>query len=143
MTTNVQVGTMLINDMPLISQLFQVESEPYSGDWSRVTALDGASLDKKIRAAGWNCFFLAAKMNATNFGAMNAENVLSALQRIIRRVRHKNFNCIEVTGIVAKRLLGVPYITISAHSRHIQKSNLLESAETRQTSKNDAAGARG
>jgi len=32
-------------------------------------------------------------------------------------VRQQNFNCFEVTGIVAKRFLGVPYATVSGHAR--------------------------
>jgi len=58
-------------------------------------------------------------------------------------VKRQNFNCLEVTGIVAKRFLGVPYATVSAHSRHIQQSCLLDSVESRQNGRRDAEWARG
>jgi len=32
-----------------------------------------------------------------------ATNIHSALKRILQKVRQQNFNCFEVTGIVAKR----------------------------------------
>jgi hypothetical protein len=53
-------------------------------------------------------------------------------------VRQEHFNGLEVTGIVAKRFLGVPYASVSAHSRHIQQSCYLDSAEARRTSQRDA-----
>jgi hypothetical protein len=36
-------------------------------------------------------------------------------------------------GIVAKRFLGVPYATVSGHSRHVQQSCMLDGVQERQT----------
>jgi hypothetical protein len=52
MTPKVQIGTILIEERPLIAQVLGLESEPYSGNWSVIKALDGFSLDRKIDAAG-------------------------------------------------------------------------------------------
>jgi hypothetical protein len=131
MPANVQVGTILMKEWPLMTQLLGLESEPCVGNWSLVKALDGFALDRKIHAAGWNFFFMAAEVKVTFFGALGAKKILNALQRILLRVRGQDFNCLEVTGIVAKRFLGVPYTTVSAHSRHIQQSCSLDSAQTR------------
>jgi len=111
MTPKVQVGTILIEERPLIAQILGVESEPYSGNWSVIKALDGFSLDRKVHAPGWNFFFMAAEVKVMIFGAIGATKVQSALKRILEKVRQQNFNCFEVTGIVAKRFLGVPYAT--------------------------------
>jgi hypothetical protein len=77
------------------------------------------------------------------FGALGAEKIQNALNRIFRKVTQQHFNSLEVTGIVAKRFLGVPYSIVSAHSRHIQQSCYLDSAEARRTSRRDADWARG
>lgn len=45
-----------------------------------------------------------------------------ALIRILAKVKRQSFNSLEVTGIVANRFLGVPYATVSAHSRQIQET---------------------
>jgi hypothetical protein len=108
-----------------------------------VKALDGLTLDRKIRAAGWNFFFMAAEVKVIFFGALGTKKIQNALKRILAKVRHLNFNGLEVTGIVAKRFLGMPYATVSAHSRHIQQSCYLDSAEARETSQRDAEWARG
>ena len=50
--TNVQVGTILIEDRPIMTRILDLESESYSGNWSVVNAIDGFALDRKIHAAG-------------------------------------------------------------------------------------------
>lgn len=126
-----------------MTQLFGLKSDPYSGKWSLVQALDGVSLDRRIHAEGWNFFFMATEMKAMFFGALGANKIQNALKRILGKVTGQDFNCIEVTGIVAKRFLGVPYAIVTAHSRHIQQSCYLDSPEARRTSQRDAAWARG
>ena len=98
MTPKVQVGTILIEERPLIAQVLGLESEAYSGNWSVIKALDGFSLDRKIHAAGWNFFFMAAEVKVMIFGAVGATKIQSALKRILVKVRQQNFNCFEVTG---------------------------------------------
>ncbi len=143
MTAEVQVGTVLIEERPALAQVLGLESEPYSGSWSVVKALNGFALDRKIHAAGWNFFFMAAEVKVMFFGALGAKKINNALKRILAKVRQQNFNCLEVTGIVAKRFLGVPYATVSAHSRHIQQSCLLDGIQQRRTDQNDTEWARG
>ena len=138
MTPIVQAGTILIDAQPFMTQVLKLESEPYCGDWSVVKHFNGFTLDRKIRAAGWNFFFMAAEMKVMFFGTLGAQRIQNALKRILAKVRHQNFNALEVTGIVAKRFLGVPYATVSAHSRHIQQSCYLDSAEQRRASQRDA-----
>jgi uncharacterized protein (DUF697 family) len=131
MPPTVQVGAILIEAWPAMSEIFGIESEPYSGSWSVVKALNGFALDRKIRAVGWNFFFMAAENNATFLGAPGADKIHNALTRILEKVRGQDFNCLEVTAIVGKHFLGVPYTTVSAHSRHIQQSCNLDAAEAR------------
>lgn len=130
----IQVGTVLINDSPLITQLFGLDSETCAGDWSVVMKLDGFALDRKIHAAGWNFFFMAPEVKVMFFGAVGAKKVQNALIRILAKVKRQHFNGLEVTGIVAKHFLGVPYAIVSAHSRHIQQSSRLDGAEARRAS---------
>jgi hypothetical protein len=143
MTPILKVGTILVEEGALITQLLGLESEPCSGNWSVVKTLDGFALDREIRAAGWNFFFMAAEVKVMFFGTLGTKKIHNALKRILAKVRPQNFNGLEVTGIVAKRFLGVPYATVSAHSRHIQQSCCLDSAEARRTSRRDAEWARG
>jgi len=150
MPQEVRVGTILMSQWPPVLGVGGVglglpsealERAPYSGQWSVVKGLDGFALDRKIRAAGWNFFFIASEVKVMFLGSLGAKKIQHALHRILGKVSGHHFNGLEVTGIVAKRFLGVPYTTVSAHSRHVQQSCYLDTAEVRQSSQQDAASA--
>jgi hypothetical protein len=76
-------------------------------------------------------------------GSLGAVKIQNALQRILKKVKEQHFNGLEVTEIVSRRFLGVPYVTICAHSRHMQQSCYLDTVEVRQTNQRHAEWARG
>jgi hypothetical protein len=139
----IQAGSILVEESLRMTQVLGLESEPYSGNWCLVKVLRGFALDRKIRASGWNFFFMATEVKAMIFGALGTNKIRKALKRILEKVRGQYFNSLEVTGIVERRFLGVPYAVVSAHSRHVQQSCYLDTAEARRTSLQDAAWARG
>jgi hypothetical protein len=143
MPQNVKVGTILMQDWARMPQLLGLETELGFGEWSMVKAPDALALGHKIHAAGWNFFFMATEVKAMFFGFLGQEKIQSALKRILARVELQHFNGLEVTEIVARRFLGVPYVTVSAHSRHMQQSCYLDSAASRRTSQHNAQWARG
>jgi len=126
-----------------MTTLLGLESEPCSAGWSLLKVLDAFSLDRKIHAAGWNFFFMATEVKVMFFGSVGAAKIQNALKRILKKVKEQHFNCLEVTEIVSRHFLGVPYVTMSAHPRHMQQSCYLDTAEVRQTNQRNAEWARG
>jgi hypothetical protein len=143
MPATVQVGTILMKQWPGMPPILDFESEPSFGDWSQVKGATGLVLDRKIHAAGWNFFFMAAEIRVMFLGLLGVGKMQSALNRILAKVKQQHFNSLEVTAIVTRRFLGVPYVTVSAHSRHLQQSCDLSSPGLRQTCDDGAAWARG
>jgi len=143
MNLNMQVGDILLDDRPRIQQALGLESEPFSGSWSRVKNLDHSSLDRQIRAAGWNLFFIPGDATAFVFGAIKAGKIEDAVTRILKKVRHRNFNCLEVAAVDNKRFLGIRYAIVSAHSLHLQQTRLLDPPKERKQNQTDATWARG
>lgn len=143
MSLTVQAGTILMKEWPGITKLLGLESEPCSAEWSLLKILDGFALDRKIHAAGWNFFFMATEVKVMFLGSLGAVKIQNALQRILKKVKEQHFNGLEVTEIVSRRFLGVPYVTICAHSRHMQQSCYLDTVEVRQTNQRHAEWARG
>ena len=139
----VQVGAIVMKDWPGMKKLLGLECEPYSGQWTLLKALDVRALDRKIHAAGWNFFFMATEVKAMFFGSLGAAKVQNALKRILETVKQQHFNGLEVTAIVTRHFLGMPYVTVSAHSRHMQHSCQLDSTDARQTSQENSEWARG
>jgi hypothetical protein len=131
MPPTVIVGNILMKNSPAISQLLGLESEPYTGNWNLIRALDSSTLDRKVRVAGWNFFFMASVVEARFLGELGAEKIQKALQRILNSVAPQNFNCLEVTGMATRSFLGLPYSVVSAHSRHMQESCYLDPEVTR------------
>lgn len=138
MAGTVEVGTILMSGWP---QLFGLESESYSGNWSVVKVLDAFALDRKIRVAGWNLFFIPYGVKSIFIGAPGAEKIRRALDCILDKVRTQHFNGLQVTGIVVKSFPGVPYTVVSAHSRHVQQDCYLDGFEARQSLRPDEAAA--
>jgi hypothetical protein len=63
----IQIGSILIKEQPFTSERLGLESDSYSQNWSVVRAVNGFSLDRKIREAGWRSFFMAAEVQANAF----------------------------------------------------------------------------
>jgi hypothetical protein len=129
MAATVQVGTIFIENRPLIMRPLNLESESYSGTWGVLQSLTSSSLDQKVRGAGWSCVSLAGEVKATVFGALAAKNIRRALKQIFLKVRKPDFNCLEVTKIAEGRFLGMPCTTVWANSRHIQQGSIMELAD--------------
>jgi len=125
-----------------MTQLLSLESEPCSEEWSLLKVLDGSALDRKIHAAGWNFFFLATEVKVMFLGSLGTGKLQKAVKRILEKVKQQQFNGLEVTEIVARHFFGVPYVTVCAHSRHMQKSCYLDSALARQISQHNSEWAR-
>src|SRR5579884_4257789 len=137
MPQTVQVGSILVKEslMPTLLGLGieDLDVERYSEDWNLVRTLDGFALDRKIRGAGWNFFFMVGEVKTVFYGAIGAKKIQNALHRIFEKITEKPYNALEITGIVRKRFLGVPYTIVSAHSRHIQQSCYLNAQNGRWT----------
>jgi len=143
MPQTIEIGSVLMKDGPGMTQLLNLETEPCSGEWSLLKAIDGYTLDHKIQAAGWSFFFIAAEVKVMFFGSVGAAKIQNALKRILEKVKQQHFNSLQVTGIVARNFFGVPYVTVSAHSRHIQQSCYLDSSAARQASQHNTEWAKG
>ena len=100
------------------------ESEPYSNGWRSVKNLNGDDLDRKIRLAGWTLFDLS-HVNASVFGFDREKAVHGAVKRALAKTRSDNFNALEISQVVAKHFLGLPYVTVCARMRHVQESMFL------------------
>lgn len=122
----IRVGTLMIRDGTSIPESVPTDVEPFCPGWAMLKEPQASGLDRDIRKAGWSLFFLAARLQAMAWGR-GEFNTQTALERVLAKARPSNFNCLEVTGLAARRFLGLPYVHITAHSRHIQEGSLLQS----------------
>ena len=64
---------------------------------------------------------MAGEIKTTVFGFDRQKAVRAALKRLIAEVKSQHCNSIEITRVVDKSFLSVPYVSVSAHLRHLQK----------------------
>ena len=126
MSGTIKAGTIMMKAGTIIPQSLRVETELYSQGWEIINNSDTDAVDRDIRRADWNFFFLAASIQATALGYWGKKTVRRAMERVLAKAEPSKFNCLEITGISAKQFLGLPYVHVSAHSRHIQKSPFLQ-----------------
>lgn len=125
MSDVIQAGTIFIREGIRLPETLLIASEPYMSGWRLVKDLDGDSLGRKIQGTGWTFFSLAGHTRATILGRESQNVVHSAVRRILTKLKSEKFNSAEITAVVPKRFLAVPYVTVTALSRHIQEGVFL------------------
>lgn len=126
MSGNIKAGAIMMKVGTILPQSLRVETELYSQGWEIIKNADADAVDRDIRRADWNFFFLAASIHATALGYWGESTVRRAMERVLAKAEPSKFNCLEITEVSAKQFLGFPWVHISAHSRHIQKSPFLQ-----------------
>lgn len=130
MLNEIQTGTVMIQQSGSLQSL-GIESEFYSESWSSLGVVESSGLDHKVRAAGWKLFFMAGELRTVVPAWGGQRTLRGGVKRLLAQSQLQHFNCLEVTQIIRKRFLGVPYLSIAAHSRHIQRGSQIESLERR------------
>jgi hypothetical protein len=125
MAGTIKLRTILITDGAILPESLLLKSEPYGYGWRLVKNFDSNGLDQIISRAGWNFFYIAGLIETNAYGSDEKKTTRKAIKRIIAKLKSKNFNCLEITRVAAKRSLGLLYVSVSAHSRHIQEGQAL------------------
>ncbi len=120
MSNTIQAGTMLVQQSALLHSL-GTQGEIYSDQWCSLGAHESAGLDRKLRDAGWNLFFMADELR-TLVPPWGGEKTLRAgVKRLLARTSARQFNCMQLSNILRERFLGIPFVSVVAHARHVQQ----------------------
>ena len=122
MTQTIVIGTLLVKAGTILPESLQLECDPYLKDWELVKNLGSSDLDQKLSAVGWSFFYMAGEVNAMAFGSDLEKTTHRAVKKVIANMKSDRFNCLEISRVSAKSFLGLPYVTIAGHPRHIQES---------------------
>ena len=120
-------GTILIRDNTPLPAGMAIERDVFLPGWKAVKDLDGYQLGRKIEGAKWNFFYLAGEIRVTVLGG-SSKTLRRAVKRVLAK-QEKQFNSFEIASVVSKRFLGIPFMSVVAHSRHIQQSTRLVPAK--------------
>ena len=124
-------GTILVQKGTLLPPAFRPGSEPYPNAWVSVkSSLDPHDLEKELAALGWTFHYMAGKVNATAYGFDRQKAMDKVLARLIAGAMLQNCNCLEIDEVATHAFLGVPGLSVSAHTRHIQKGMTFQGVDT-------------
>jgi hypothetical protein len=126
MTNTLHVGTLLIEDGTPRPELLVVSTEPYSARWSCIAKFTSAQLGREIESAGWTFFYMAGEIRTRSFGFNDQARTDRAVGRVMDAVKLQNCNCLEITQMRRGSFLGLPYTSVVAYARHIQKSRMFQ-----------------
>jgi len=116
-------GAILVEQNTLLPMPLRLESDSSGGGWARVVNnRDGHQLEESLSTAGWTFFYMAKTIRALGFAFERQKMMDGALKRLIATVRLQHCNCLEIDDVATHSFLGVKYMSVSAHARHIQKA---------------------
>jgi hypothetical protein len=119
----ITAGDLLVQEGINVPRSLRLPTEPHSTGWATVNGTP-AAFEKTIHEEGWTLFFMAGEIKTTVFG-FNRQHVLrAALDRLITIVKSQHCNSIEITRVTDKSFLKVPYVSVTAHARHLQKGQV-------------------
>ncbi len=121
-------GIILIRDNTPLPAGLAIESDVFLPGWRAVRNLDGYGFGRKIEEVNWNFFYLAGEIRVTVLGRDLPKTLRSAVKRVLAKQRIQ-FNSLEITRVVSKRFLGIPFVSVAAHTRHTQQSICLVPAK--------------
>ena len=120
---------LIIRENTLLPTGSAVESEVFLPGWRVVKNLDGYGLGQKIEEAKWYFFYLAGEIRAIALGREELGTLSRAVRQILAKWEGQKFNSLEITKAASKRFLGISFMSVTAHFRHIQQGICLVPAK--------------
>src|SRR6266404_2303407 len=121
MSSTNRTRTIFIREDTRLPATLSIESEAFLPGWRVVKNLDRQALTREVEGANWNFFYLAGEMRATVFGREGLGALRWAVKCVLAKQEGQKFNSLEVTKIVSKRFLVIPFMSFAPHSCHIQQ----------------------
>jgi hypothetical protein len=122
MAQTIEIGTLLLKEGTRSPKALPIETDPYLKGWSRVKNLTCSGVDRKLSEVGCTFFYMAGEVKAIAFGSNSEKTTRRAVKKVIANMKSGRCNCLEISRVEAKSFLGLPYVAVTGHPRHIQES---------------------
>ena len=117
----IEAGTLLIEKNAPRPECFHLVPGSDPNTWAPVAHdLSQRELDRALAANGWTFTYLAGAIHATAFGFSPGARAAGALKQLTAIAVEQRCNCLEIDTVAAHSFLGVPYLSVSAHSRNVR-----------------------
>jgi len=117
----IAAGDILLECGTYLPNSLTSPSESSVPGWSAIPG-GRPAFEKEIKQAGWTLFFMAGEIKTSVFGFDRQKTAQTALKRLGTIVKSQSCNCIEISDVIEKSFLKLPYVQVRAHARHLQPS---------------------
>lgn len=115
---------MLIREGTPVPAFLLARMESFLIGWRLVKDLNAQRLSREIREGGWSFFALAGDHHGRAFGFDESKTISAAIQRVFTGLQAEKFNCLEITRVELRGLLGLLHVRVSACRRHIRRGSV-------------------
>jgi hypothetical protein len=115
-------GTTFIERITHLPKALVLEEGSDANGWAVVKG-PASGYEKALHNVGWTLFFMAGEIEVTVLGS-GPGKLRTALQRLIVKAKSQRCNGLEITQVAKRSFLGVPYLYVAAHPRHLQEGLL-------------------
>ena len=112
-------GTLFVEANTLLPEPSPRDTQSIGNGWARIT--NNLALKKKLVTAGWTFFYMAGTIRATALGFERSRMIRAAVKRLLATVALQKCNCLAIDHITIRSFWGIPFVTVLAHSGHIQQ----------------------
>jgi len=120
-TDTIQAGTVFIEADAFLPESLHLTSSTDANGWKSLKSAGRSAFEQKVRQAGWIFFLMDAEITAKVYGFDAQKALRTAFDRISASVKNQKWNSLQITRVESKSFLRVPYVSITAHSRHLQE----------------------
>jgi hypothetical protein len=117
----IQAGTVFIEAGAVLPESLRLNGSPDANGWKSLESAGRSAFEQKVRQAGWIFYLMDAEITATVYGFDAQKALRTAFERISASVKSQKWNSLQITRIESKSFLSVPYVSVTAHSRHLQE----------------------
>ena len=104
---------------------FHVQDDSHRTGWLAIKYdLSTSEIEAELSSSGWTFFYMANIIRKSAVGFDREKGTSTALKRVMASVREDRCNSLQIQAVEMHSFLGIPYVSVSAHSRQIQKGNV-------------------
>ena len=118
---DIQAGNVFVEAGAVLPESLDLGSTPDANGWKSLESAGRSEFEQKVSQAGWIFFLMHADITATVYGFDAQKALRTAFERISASVKSQKCNSLQITRVESKSFLMVPYVSVTAHSRHLQE----------------------
>jgi hypothetical protein len=132
---DIPAGSVLIKSDTRLPNSAHFELKRYE-KWNVLAGINGFVVGRMLAEHGCHFFFIVPEIRVGAVSVNHGTAFRAALQRLLSSVEAQNFNALEIVEITAIRFLGLHYVRVAAHPRHVRQSPFLRELDYRYVARN-------